>query len=285
MTISSGPVPAAPRGLPHTPDPDWHDAPGHWSELLGRAGLVAYGIVHLLLAWLAGSLAALGAMSPVDQGGAVAIVARSGVLGRVLLAVATVCLVTFAVWQVRAGTVGFRWVEGRGLRRRKRIGAFAKTLGVGGVAYLAVRVLVSGPGDGSDLRVVTTELFALPGGRLLVLVAAIVVLITAISTAFTGVRATFLGDLLPEKLTPRLRHLARWLGAAGNLTRAVVFAGVGVLALGAVLDDAPDEVAGLDVALRTVAEHTLGTTALAIASLGFAAYGLYCLVDAYARHP
>jgi Domain of Unknown Function (DUF1206) len=57
------------------------------------------------------------------------------------------------------------------------------------------------------------------------------------------------------------------------------------LALGAVLDDAPDEVAGLDVALRTVAEHTLGTTALAIASLGFAAYGLYCLVDAYARHP
>ena len=112
MTISSGPVPAAPRGLPRTPDPDWHDAPGHWSELLGRAGLVAYGIVHLL-----------------------------------------------------------------------------------------------------------------------------------------------------------------------------VFAGVGVLALGAVLDDAPDEVAGLDVALRTVAEHTLGTTALAIASLGFAAYGLYCLVDAYARHP
>ena len=110
-------------------------------------------------------------------------------------------------------------------------------------------------------------------------------LITAISTAFTGIRATFLGDLLPEKLTPRLRHLARWLGAVGNLTRAVVFAGVGVLALGAVLDDAPDEVAGLDVALRTVAEHTLGTTALALAGLGFAAYGLYCLVDAYARHP
>ena len=223
-------------------------------------------------------------MSPVDQGGAVAIVARSGVLGRVLLAVATVCLVTFAVWQVRAGTVGFRWVEGRGLRRRKRIGAFAKTLGVGGVAYLAVRVLVSGPGDGSDLRVVTTELFALPGGRLLVLVAAIVVLITAISTAFTGVRD------LPRRPPPREAHPAPapprpLLGAAGNLTRAVVFAGVGVLALGAVLDDAPDEVAGLDVALRTVAEHTLGTTALAIASLGFAAYGLYCLVDDYARHP
>ncbi|WP_433028207.1 DUF1206 domain-containing protein [Actinomycetospora sp. CA-053990] len=281
MTISSGTAPP-PRT---TPDPDWHDAPGHWSELLGRAGLVAYGIVHLLLAWLAGALAALGAMSPVDQGGAVAIVARSGLLGRVLLAVATVCLVTFAVWQVRAGTVGFRWVEGRGLRRRKRIGAFAKALGVSGVAYLAVRVLVSGPGDGSDLRVLTTEIFGLPGGRLLVLLAAIVVLITAISTAFTGVRATFLGDLVPEKLTPRLRHLARWLGAVGNLTRAVVFAGVGVLALGAVLDDDPDEVAGLDVALRTVAEHTLGTTALAIASLGFAAYGLYCLVDAYARHP
>ena len=65
----------------------------------------------------------------------------------------------------------------------------------------------------------------------------------------------------------------------------VVDIGRATTALGAVLDDAPDEVAGLDVALRTVAEHTLGTTALAIASLGFAAYGLSCLVDDYARHP
>lgn len=282
MTIS--PV-RVPRGLPGAPDPDWHDAPGHWSEVLGRVGLAAYGVVHLLLAWLAATIVAVGARSPVDQRGAVAVIAHGGVVGRVLLALATVCLVTFAVWQVRAATIGFRWVEGRGLRWRKRIGALAKALGVGGVVYLAVRVLLRAPSDGSDLRVVAHELFALPGGRLLVLVAAVVVLVTAISTAVTGVRATFLGDLVPEKLTPGLRHLARWLGGVGNLTRAVAFAAVGVLMLDAVLDDAPDEVAGLDVALRTLAEHTLGTTMLAVAGVGFAAYGLYCLVDAYARHP
>lgn len=267
------------------PDPDWHDAPGHWSEVLGRVGLGAYGVVHLLLGWLAAAIAALGEQSSVDQRGAVAIVAHGGIAGRFLLGLATVCLVTFAVWQVRAGTVGFRWVEEHGLRWRKRLGAFAKALGVGGVAYFAVRVIVSPSGNASELQVIAHEAFALPGGRLLVLVGAVVVLVTAGATTYTGVRATFLGDLVPEKLTPHLRHVARWLGAVGNLTRAVAFAGVGVLALEAVVRDDPDDVGGLDLALRALADHTLGATALALAGVGFAAYGLYCLIDAYARHP
>lgn len=278
-----------PRGLPGSPAPDWHrddhDAPGHWSEVLGRVGLAAYGVVHLLLAWLAASIAALGAQSAVDQRGAIALVAHGGIVGRFLLALATVCLVTFAVWQVRAAAVGFRWVDERGLRWRKRIGALAKALGVGGVAYLAMRVILMPTARDADLRVVAAEAFALPGGRLLVLAAAVVVLVAAVSTAFTGIRATFLGDLVPERLTPGLRHVARWLGAVGNLTRAVVFGVVGVLALEAVLDDDPDEVGGIDMALRALAAHTLGTTVLAVAGVGFAAYGLYCLVDAYARHP
>ncbi|MFC5142062.1 DUF1206 domain-containing protein [Actinomycetospora rhizophila] len=286
--MTSPPV-GAPRGLPGAPDADWHrdehDAPGHWSEVLGRLGLGAYGVVHLLLGWLAVAIAMSGERSPVDQRGAVAIVAHGGVAGRSLLALATVCLVTFAVWQLRACAVGFRWVDERGLRWRKRIGAFAKALGVGGVAYFAVRVTVSPSENASELQVVAHEAFALPGGRLLVLVAAIVVLVTAISTAFTGIAATFLGDLVPEKLTPRLRLAARWLGGIGNMTRAVVFGAIGVLALEAVADDDPAQVGGLDVALRALAEHTLGTMALAIAGVGFAAYGLYCLVDAYARHP
>jgi hypothetical protein len=50
------------------------------------------------------------------------------------------------------------------------------------------------------------------------------------------------------------------------------------------LDD-PEQVGGLDVALRALADHTLGVTVLGIVGAGFAAYGLYCLIDAYARHP
>jgi hypothetical protein len=111
------------------------------------------------------------------------------------------------------------------------------------------------------------------------------VLVTAVTTTYTGVRATFLGDLVPEKLSPRLRHVARWLGAVGNLTRAVAFGAVGVLALDGVVSDDPDEVGGFDLALRALADHTLGTTVLVVAGVGFAAYGLYCLIDAYARHP
>lgn len=287
MSTAAGtsPAPRDPPALSVAPDPDWHDAPGHWSELLGRVGLGAYGVVHLLLGWLAAEIAALGARASVDQRGAVALVAHGGLIGWLVLLVATVCLVTFAVWQVRAAAVGFRWVDQRGLRWRKRLGAAAKVVGVGGVVYVAVRYLLRDPGDGSDLRFLTTEAFGLPGGRLLVLAAAVIVLVTAVTTAFTGIRATFLGDLVPEKLTPRLRHTARWLGAVGNLTRAVAFAAIGVLGVAAVFENDPDRVGGLDVALRALADHTVGTAVLAVAGVGFAAYGLYCLVDAYARHP
>ncbi|WP_433782570.1 hypothetical protein ACQPX6_22180 [Actinomycetospora sp. CA-101289] len=157
---------------------------------------------------------------------------------------------------MRAATVGCRWVEGRGLRWRKRIGALAKALGVGGVAFLGVRYLLRDPADADTLRAVTAGAFALPGGRSLVLAAAVVVLVTAISTAVTGIRATFLGDLVPERLSPRLRRVARWLGAVGNLTRAVAFGAVAVLGLIAVWRDDPEQVGGLDIALRTLADHT-----------------------------
>ena len=272
-------------GGPTVVDPTWTDSPGRTSELLGRLGLGAYGAVHLLLAWLAASIAALGGHAAVDPRGAVAIVAHGGLVGRILLGVATVCLLTFAAWQVRAAVIGFRWVDGAGLRWRKRVGALAKALGVGSVAYLAVRFLLRSPGDRRDFRVLVSDTFAVPGGRLLIGLGAGVVLVTAVATAVTGVRATFLGDLLPERLTPRLRLTARWLGSVGNLTRAVGFGAIGVLALDSAVYRTPDEVGGLDQALRTLAQHTLGAAVLALAAVGFAAYGLYCLVDAWARHP
>jgi hypothetical protein len=106
-----------------------------------------------------------------------------------------------------------------------------------------------------------------------------------VSMTYTGVRATFMGDLVPEKLTRRRRVLALVTGSVGNLTRAVTFGVVGVLTAIAAWENAPDRIGGFDVALRTIAAHTLGATMFCVAAVGFTAYFVYCVIDAYARHP
>lgn len=258
------------------------DAPGRLAESLGRFGLVAYGVVHLLVAGLGLQLAAGAEPIEVDQYGAVAAVASIGPLGLLLLVVFVAGLLAFAAWQVCAAAIGFRWVSG-GERFRKRVGAVAKTIAVLAVAVVAVRVVVGDPSTGrAGPQLLVTWLLALPGGRLLVAAVALTVLVIAGSMVYTGLARTFLGDLV-ERIPVGVRRTAEILGAFGNLARALAFGAVGVLFGVAALRDDPAGVGGFDAALRALSTQWQGVAPLAVVSAGFAAFGVYCLIDAWYR--
>lgn len=266
------------------------DAPA-WFEAIGRVGLVAYGLVHLGIAILAVRIAALGpAMGRseerfADPRGAVALVAAGGgFFGRWLLAAAALALVAFALWQIRAAAVGFLWAPPQE-RWRKRLGAGAKALGVLSVAWIAAEFATRLQGRRNAFQETVREVFAFPGGRWAVGVVGLVAIGMFISMTYTGVRATFMSDFVAARLHGIRRPLTLWTGSVGNLTRAVTFGVVGVLTTGAAIDDSPDAIGGVDIALRTIATHTLGTTMFVVAAVGFAAYFVYCCMDAYARHP
>ncbi len=266
------------------------DAPA-WIEAIGRVGLVAYGLVHLGIAVLAIRIAALGPRSVhgedghADPRGAVALVAAGGgFFGRWLLAAAAVALVAFAFWQLRAAAVGFCWASPEE-RWRKRLGAAAKALGVLSVAYLAAEFATRLQGRRNAFQDTVREVFTYPVGRWAVGIIGLVAVGMFFSMTYTGVRATFMGDLVAAKLPGRRWTLTLVTGSIGNLTRAITFGVVGVLTTGAAIDDAPDAIGGVDVALRTMATYTVGATMFVIAGLGFAAYFVYCCMDAYARHP
>ena len=67
-------------------------------ENLARVGLIAYGIVHLLIAWLALQLAWGGGGGSADQSGALSTLAESPV-GGPLLWVLGIGLFALALWQ------------------------------------------------------------------------------------------------------------------------------------------------------------------------------------------
>ena len=78
-------------------------------ENLARVGLIAFGVVHLLVAWLAIQLAWFdGGGQSADQSGAMATLAESPI-GKPLLWIVGLGLIALAVWQ--AAEV-FRWRGG-----------------------------------------------------------------------------------------------------------------------------------------------------------------------------
>ncbi|GAA4687531.1 DUF1206 domain-containing protein [Pseudonocardia yuanmonensis] len=257
------------------------DAPGRTVDLLGRAGLLAYGVVHLVVAWLAIRMAIGLPGGSADAQGAVAEIATGA--GAVGLVVAVVGLVAFAIWQLTAAALGFCWVSG-GERVRKRVGATAKAVTMLGLAVVAVAFLRSGPRSGdAGARDVVADLLVLPGGRLLVAAAAVTIGVLAVTMTYTGVRRTFMGDLDVRRLAPALRRAIEALGVLGHLARALALAVVGVLVFTAAVASDARRAGGLDAALRALGETPLGMSLLVVVALGFGAFGLYCVADAAFR--
>ncbi|WP_433557357.1 DUF1206 domain-containing protein [Pseudonocardia xinjiangensis] len=257
------------------------DAPGRFVDVLGRIGLVGYGVVHLLVAWLALQIAFGVPDVPADAEGAVGTIARTPG-GSLALWVAAVGLIAFAVWQVTAAAVGFRWVDGNE-RVRKRVGAVAKAIAMSSLAVLIVDYLLDVGSSGTTAQTLAAGVLALPAGRLLLGLGAGTILVIAGAMIYTGVRRTFMGDLEVRHLGPLARRVIELVGAAGHLARALALGVVGVLAGSAALFADPARAGGLDAALRTLSATALGSSLLVVVAVGFAAFGLFCLADAATR--
>lgn len=258
------------------------DAPGQVVDGLGRIGLVGYGVVHLVVAWLALQVAFGIPDAPPDAAGAVGTIARTpgGVLA---LAVAVVGLVAFAVWQVTAAAIGFRWVRGNE-RMRKRVGAVAKSIAVTGLAGIVIEYLTGiRSSDVTTVQQLAAQVLELPAGRVLLGLAALGLIGIAAAMTYTGVRRTFMGDLDVRRLAPGVRNAIEVLGVVGHLARALAIGVVGGLAGAAALSADPGWAGGLDTALRALGSTAVGTWLLAVVAAGFAAFGLFCMADAATR--
>jgi hypothetical protein len=258
------------------------DAPGPVVDALGRLGLLGYGVVHVLVAWLALQVAfGVPDVAPDAQGAVGTIAARPG--GGLVLAIAVVGLLSFALWQVAAAVLGFRWVTG-GERFRKRVGAVAKAAAMAGLAAMIINYLTGlGSDQPSTAATLAARLLALPAGRLLLALVAVVILVIAGAMTYTGLRRTFMGDLDVHRLGPITERLVELVGAVGHLARAAALAVVGVLVGAAALFADPDRAGGLDAALRALGSTPLGSSLLVVVAAGFASFGLFCFVDAATR--
>ncbi len=259
------------------------EAPVRAVELLGRLGLVGYGIVHVLIGAIAVHVTVAGGGQPDQQGALTSLIGSAA--GRAVIVAMVVGLGAFAVWQGLAAATGFRWTDG-GVRFRKRVGAGAKTIAVLAVAGVGIRLLATGSSGGSSsvgAERGTALLLTLPGGTLLVAAVGAVVLVVAGAMCFTGIARTFADDLDLDRLPDRLRGPVEVLGVAGHVARGLAFGIIGVLFEIAAFQVDPARAGGLDQALTTLADRPYGPLLLLAIGSGFVAFGLYSFAEARAR--
>ena len=244
-------------------------------HVLIGVGLVSFGLVHLMLAWLALQIA-FGGRNQASPGGAVQQLAQQP-LGGILLWVMAVGLFTLVIWQIVEATIS-RKAANRDGRLRRRLASVGRA-----VVYLALGLVTvgvamgSGGGSGNGEETISSRLMALPFGRVLVGAVGVAVIAVGVSQIVKGVKQNF-----TEDLDQAVRQWVRRLGTAGYCAKGVALAIIGGLFGYAAISYDPQKAGGLDAALATIRDQPFGTVLLVVMALGIAAFGVYCFV--WARH-
>ena len=264
-------VPAPLRRLRRSVREGPSDAPGRVVDgVLGRVGLVGYGVVHLVVAWLALHVAFGMPTAPADAQGAVGRSPgrrrerrpRPGRAGVVVLR--RLAADGGRAWlPLDPGQRAVPQARGRGRQggRGDRAGRARDRL----PRRQGLAARDHGPDHrGRPSRAAGRADPARRGRR-------------------RGPRARGRDDLhggppdvqygrpRPHRLGPLGRRMVAGVGAVGHLARAAALAVVGLLAMGAAVSADPDRAGGLDAALRAVGQTYPGAALLVVIATGFAA--------------
>ncbi|MEP6560595.1 MAG: DUF1206 domain-containing protein [Nakamurella sp.] len=249
-------------------------------RLLLTVGLVAYGVVHILIGWIALQIAWSGGGEgqEASQKGALAQVAGQS-FGAVLLWIIVVGLFALTLWQAIEAIWGHRDRPAGPKRIRKQLGSAGRAISYAIIAVAAISTLQGSAGSGdSSEKSLSARLMANTAGRLLVIAIGITIIVLAVRLIRRGVQKKFTEDLAGGVSKNVVR-----LGQAGYIVKGIAYAVVGGLFGWAGITFDPDKAGGLDDALRTVHEAPFGAVLLTIMALGLIAFGAYCFF--WARHP
>lgn len=247
-------------------------------DAAARWGLAARAVIYVLMAVLAGQVATGNSGREADQRGALNEVAhRSG--GRVVLWLLAVGFVGYALWRFSEAAFGVSAEPGTGPRLKSAVRGAVYT------SFAVTTVLIAAGSSGNQSQekqqqTLTARAMHHTGGRLLVGLIGVSVLAVGVSMVYEGVTKKFEEHLQLRKMSVRTRKVVTVLGVVGTVARGLVFGLAGALVLDAAISYQPAKAAGLDGALRTLADQPFGLVLLSAAALGLLAFGVYGFAEA-----
>lgn len=254
------------------------------SGALGHAvqvGLVSYGVVHLLIAWIAVQLALGDREGSASSSGALAQLAQTP-LGGVLMWVVAFGFAALVVWQLLEAAVGHRDEDG-GKRVAKRAGSVLKAVLYGTLGWTALQIATGSGGSGSSgTDGPTAKLMSMPGGPVLVGLVGVAIAGFAVRQVYKGLSEDFAKKLDVEGQTGGSGRAVLLFGKVGYVSKGAALLVVSALFLWAAFTHDPQKSGGLDQALHQVLQQPFGAPVLIVMAAGIACFGLFCF--AWARH-
>jgi Domain of Unknown Function (DUF1206) len=251
-------------------------------EYLARGGFICYGVIHLLIAWVALQVAFGNSSQESDQSGALRKLA-SQPAGKTLVILVVIGMVALAIWQAFEAIVGESGEQDKEAIAQRVISGVRAVIYLW-IAWIGVKVVTGASSSQSkSSQKTTSNLMDSTGGRWLVGLAGLVVIGAGIGLCWYGLTKRFEKHLNTAQMSPTVRKTTRRLGMAGYPAKGVAYGIVGVLLVAAAVTYDAGKARGLDGALKTLAGQGWGTWLLALIALGFAAFGVFCFSQARYR--
>jgi hypothetical protein len=240
--------------------------------LLTRLGFAARGLLYLVIAWLV-----IRTGRAEDLEGALQYVGEGG--GKWLLIAMTAGFIAYGLWRLADAAMNIETHDDDKMGAIKRVGAAGSGLIYLLLAWQAIRLITSAGGSsgsgGGGTQEGTQTALNLPGGGILVVVAALILLGVGAYQLVKAAKGSFL-----KHLDPRVANAdwAKWAGRLGYAARGIIFLITGWFLLQAGLAEQASKSGGMAEALRWLSP----TTSLAVA-IGLAFFGIFSLVEARYR--
>ena len=260
-----------------------------WRDPLARAGLLAKGVLYLILGVLAIQFARGDTSSDqVSQEGAIQTLADKP-LGRFLLVLLTLGLAAMCVWRAIQAFVGDP-VEGDDAQHRVEYAV--KAVLYGALVVTSAKITAdnwsgssssqTGGGD-QQAQQVSSTVFDWPAGRWLVGLLGVVMIGIAVYELWHQViEAAFMERIAPPgEVSKGLEAFGR----IGYAAKSLVLAISGIFFVVAAVQYDPNESKGLSGSLQELAEKGWGRVLLWGTAIGLFLYGVFCLAESrYRRH-
>ncbi len=254
-----------------------HDS--EWMDWAIRIGLVAYGVVHLLIGWLAVQLAFGDKEGQTSNSGALNYLSQQP-LGGVLIWLIAIGMLFLVVWRVLEAAFDHRGESDDKKRWRKRATSLGKAVIYGAIGVSAVRTATGDGGGKGGTDSTTAKLMNLTGGQLIVGAIALAIIGYGISLIVRGWTEKFREHLDAQGQSGKDGSTYVTLGKVGYIAKGISIAIVGGLFAYAAITHEAKKSGGLDQALQTVLEQPFGPVLLTAIALGIAAYGIFCFARA-----
>lgn len=255
-----------------------------WIEHAARIGLVAYGIVHLVVAWLAVQLALGEQEGSADASGAIQQL-KEQPLGEFLVWAVGIGMILLAVWQLLEAIFGYRDEEGF-TQVRKRLTAAGKAVVFTIIGITAINAATGSSSSSSSKKSSTDSMTATvmgwPGGQVIVCLVGAAIIGAGGYLIYRAYSEKFAKHINAEGKSGQSGRAYVWFGKAGYTAKGITFGIIGALFVYAGLTHNAKKSGGLDQALHELLQQPFGPVLLIAVALGLACYGLFCF--ARARH-